>query len=111
MITNFINHFVDFIRKNTWVLVVYILILVLLFVLPGSNPDKSLPIGEDKDKSLRILNAIITSSLHFIGDIFIMMMIDDYQNGNRKSGSRYQLIATIVFTTAKLYCALFEKLK
>jgi len=97
MIRKFISSLGVFFKTNWWIVIIYVIIIAsLIHFQPKKNIEWSL------------FDAILTSSIHFVADIFILMMITEYAENKRSSGSLFQLIAMILFTIAKLYSGIVE---
>lgn len=49
---------------------------------------------------------IIVTSIHFVADIFIMMMFSSYSRLNYAQGTYYQIISLLLFLSLKIYTGL-----
>lgn len=49
---------------------------------------------------------IIVTSIHFVADIFIMMMFSSYSRSNYAQGTYYQIISLLLFLSLKIYTGL-----
>lgn len=52
------------------------------------------------------LPVVIITSIHFIADIFIMMMFSAYSHSNYSQGTYYQIISLLLFLSLKIYTGL-----
>lgn len=88
---NIVNKFIaevnNFTRKNWWVYIIYLFIIAGIFIT-------------QKD---RLLSTFLITSLHFIADIFIMMMFSSYRQRNYKEGTYFQIVSLFIFLTLKVY--------
>jgi hypothetical protein len=89
-----INHFITeskkFSRNNWWI---YILYFLMLFIIIFTEKQELVPI-------------IMVTSIHFVADIFIMMMFGSYSRSNFAQGTYYQIISLLLFLSLKIYTGL-----
>ena len=83
----FMHEIKDFSNKYWWLYLIYLSFLILIFFIQKGN----LP------------QVMITSSCHFIADIFIMMMFTAYSQQRFGPGSRFQVVSMLLFFCIKLY--------
>lgn len=79
-----------FSRVNWWVYLIYLLLLVIIFSIREEN----------------VLNVFVVTSLHFVADIFIMMMLNAYAQKEYKQGTYYQITSMLIFLSVKIYTGL-----
>lgn len=93
----FINAFARqverFFQENWWVTIIYIGMLVLIYV----------------DHAGDFIPVSLVSSLHFIGDILIMMMFTAYDEKNYKSAGYLQILSLLIFLSVKVYTGVAQK--
>lgn len=80
----------NFSRKNWWVYIIYLLILILI----------------SYNNNQKLLSTIIVSTLHFIADLFIMMMFSAYLKHYYREGTYFQIISLVIFLSIKIYTGL-----
>jgi len=92
VINNFIREVRNFSKANWWVYIIYCLLLVsILFI--------------EKDK---LASVFFITTLHFVADMFIMMMFSAYARGKNRQGTYYQVISMLVFMSLKIYTGLID---
>jgi hypothetical protein len=79
----------NFSRDNWIIYVIYLLMLATILY-------------DDANKS-SILEVVAITSIHFIADIFIMMMFSAYTRKELKQGTFFQIISMLLFLSVKLY--------
>ncbi len=87
---NFIREVKNFSRSNWWVYIIYCLLLVAILFI-------------EKDK---LPSVFFITTLHFVADMFIMMMFSAYAHGKNRQGTYYQVISMLVFMSLKIYTGL-----
>jgi len=87
----FSTELVRFTKQNYWVYPLYITLLLITFFSESGD----------------ILEVSIISTLHFISDMFIMMMISSYLAEKHAQGTVFQITAFLIFFSIKLYTAKF----
>jgi hypothetical protein len=80
----------SFSRANWWVYIIYLLILT---AISYNNKEELLP-------------TFVVSTLHFIADIFIMMMFSSYLKQLYREGTLFQIISLLIFLSIKIYTGL-----
>lgn len=80
----------SFSRANWWVYIIYLLILA---AISYNNKEE-------------LLSAVVVSTLHFIADIFIMMMFSAYLKQLYREGTLFQIISLMIFLSIKIYTGL-----
>jgi hypothetical protein len=90
LLRKFYREVKSFLLQNWWVFLIYLALMIMLY-LDGDN---------------HLLPVYIATSLHFIADVFIMMMVTSYANQNYREGTYFQLIAFLIFLSAKVYTGL-----
>lgn len=86
VLKRFITEVIQFSRNNWWVYIIYCGLLSIVFLV-------------DKDHFLFVT---LISFLHFIADIFIMMMFTAYNNSNYREGAYFQITSMLLFLTLKI---------
>ena len=92
VVQNFIKEVKSFSRANWWVYIIYFMLLGVILL-----------IEEDK-----LLSVFIITSLHFVADIFIMMMFSAYSQGENKQGTYYQVMSMLIFMSLKIYTGVID---
>ena len=87
MLKRFLVEVLHFSRTNWWVYIIYGALLAIVFI---TNRD-------------RLISVTAISFLHFVADIFIMMMLSAYSRGSYPQGSIFQAISMSLFLCLKLY--------
>lgn len=82
----FLSEVKKFSKANYWVYIAYLIIIFAVLKLDEGN----------------IAKIIVISTLHFVSDIFIMMMFSAYSVKEYKIGTYFQIIAFILFFLLKL---------
>lgn len=89
-----INHFITevrrFSRQNWWVYIMYLLILCLIYYR--------------QKHELVPVNLVV--GIHFIGDIFIMMMLNAYVQKKYALGTYFQVVSMLLFLAIKVFTGL-----
>lgn len=91
-IKNFIREVRNFSKANWWVYIIYVLLLVAILFI-------------EKDK---LASVFLITTLHFVADMFIMMMFGAYARGKNRQGTYYQVISMLVFMSLKIYTGLID---
>ena len=76
-----------FSKANWWVYVVYVVLLVAITLTDSDN----------------FLSVFLITSLHFVADIFIMMMFSAYARGEHSQGAYFQITSMLLFMSLKIY--------
>ncbi|HTE12650.1 MAG TPA: hypothetical protein VK645_16835, partial [Chitinophagaceae bacterium] len=92
VVQNFIKEVKSFSRANWWVYIIYFMLLGVILLI-------------EKDK---LLSVFIITSLHFVADIFIMMMFSAYSQGENKQGTYYQVMSMLIFMSLKIYTGVID---
>jgi hypothetical protein len=79
-----------FSRDNWWVFIIYAVLMMLIVFL-------------EEERSLGVF---VITSIHFIADIFIMMMISAYSEKRFREGTYFQIISLVLFMSLKIYTGL-----
>jgi hypothetical protein len=87
IIRNFIAEIHKFSKTNWWVYIIYAALLLGIFLTKPSD----------------VPSVLIVTSLHFIADIFIMMMLSAYSAGQYKQGTYHQIASMLLFLSIKVY--------
>ncbi|MEO6314589.1 MAG: hypothetical protein ABIU63_09095 [Chitinophagaceae bacterium] len=90
--SSFTREVKSFSRTNWWVYIIYILLLCII-VLVEKNA---------------LLSVSIITSLHFVADIFIMMMFGAYASQQNRHGTYYQVLSMLLFMALKIYTGLID---
>jgi len=92
VIKNFIREVKNFSKANWWVYIIYgLLLIAILFI--------------ENDK---LVSVFFITTLHFVADMFIMMMFSAYGHGKNRQGTYYQVISMLVFMSLKIYTGLID---
>jgi hypothetical protein len=89
-LSNFTGEVRKFSRVNWWVYLIYFLLLLLIFLIREDN----------------LMSVIIVTSLHFVADIFIMMMLSAYARHEYRQGTWHQIVSMLIFLSIKVYTGL-----
>jgi len=89
---NFIKEVKAFSRVNWWVYIIYFMLLGIILLV-------------EKNK---LPSVIVITSLHFVADIFIMMMFSAYSNNKKTQGTYYQVMSMLIFMSLKIYTGIVE---
>src|ERR1700754_416210 len=81
-----------FSKANWWVYIAYVLLLAAVFFLGAPN----------------LASVAAIPSLHFVADIFIMMMLSAYLRGDYREGAYYQIVSMLIFLSVKIYTGLMH---
>ncbi|MDD5769947.1 MAG: hypothetical protein PHE25_03185 [Candidatus Gracilibacteria bacterium] len=81
-----------FSKSNWWV---YIIFLICISIIWKTNTGN-------------IFEITIIFLLHFLGDLFVMMMSDFYKNKDKRKGSIYQIFSGIIFNIIGIYALIFN---
>lgn len=92
IVTNFKHELRQFSKKNWWVYIIYFCMLLVIFLTQKAN----LP------------RVIIVTSLHFVADIFIMMMFSAYTQQKYRQGTYFQIFSLVIFISLKINNGLSE---
>lgn len=87
-----INWIKKFSRKNWWIYIVFVFCLYFIFTTDSWN----------------IVEILIIFTFHFLWDMFMMMMWDNYANNEKKKGSIYQILGLLVFCIISIYSLIFN---
>jgi len=87
VVQNFIKEVKSFSRANWWVYIIY---FILLGIIRRVEKDDFLPV-------------FVITSLHFVADIFIMMMFSAYAKKENRRGTYYQTMSMLIFMSLKIY--------
>ena len=79
-----------FSKANWWVYIAYVLLLAAVFFSGAPN----------------MTSVAVIPSLHFVADIFIMMMLSAYLRGDYREGAYYQIVSMLIFLSVKIYTGL-----
>ena len=86
-INNFLKEVKTFSINNWWVYIIYILLLIVIIYTKSGN--------------LKVI--ILTTFLHFVADIFIMMMFSAYARKEYSEGSWFQFTSMLIFLSIKIF--------
>lgn len=78
----------SFSRANWWVYLIYLVLLLIIHF-----------VATDKD----LASVFMVTSVHFIADIFIMMMLSAYARGDYGTGTYHQIVSMLLFLSIKIY--------
>jgi hypothetical protein len=92
VVRNFIREVNKFSRLNWWVYIIYFMLLGAILLI-------------EKDK---LSPVFFITSLHFVADIFIMMMFTAYARGENRQGTYYQVMSMLLFMSLKIYTGLID---
>lgn len=92
VLKNFIDEIKSFSLRNWWLYVIYIIMLIVITITESNS----------------VPTVILTSTVHFIADIFIMMMFTAYNQGRFKSGSYFQFFSMLIFFALKLWAGVYK---
>jgi hypothetical protein len=92
VVQNFIKEVKSFSRANWWIYIIYFMLLGVILLI-------------EQDK---LLSVFIITSLHFVADIFIMMMFSAYSHGENKQGTYYQVMSMLIFMSLKIYTGVID---
>lgn len=90
---SFFKEIVSFSKNNWWVYIVY---LIMLFIL-----------GSTQTADIKVV--IMTTSLHFVADIFIMMMFSAYSAKQFNDGAYFQIISMLILLSVKIFTGYFSQ--
>ena len=88
----FVEEVKKFTKANWWVYIVYVFIMTIILI---KTTDK-------------IASVSIITTIHFIADMFIMMMISAYGRKEFKQGTYYQIVSLLLFISIKVYSGLSQ---
>ena len=92
VLKNFSREVKNFSKANWWVYIIYgLLLAAILFI--------------EKDK---LASVFFITTLHFVADMFIMMMFSAYARGKNRQGTYYQVISMLVFMSLKIYTGVID---
>ena len=83
----FIKEVKTFSKNNWWMFIIYFILLIL---------------AKENSKN-GIGSIVLVTTVHFIADIFIMMMFSSYHRSEYKLGTYFQIFSMVLFTTLKLH--------
>ena len=86
----FLTEVSHFSKANWWVYIAYTLLLAAVFFSGAPN----------------LTSVAVIPSLHFVADIFIMMMLSAYLRGDYREGAYYQIVSMLIFLSVKIYTGL-----
>ena len=92
VLKNFIREVKNFSKSNWWVYIIYCLLLTAILFI-------------EKDK---LASVFFITTLHFVADMFIMMMFSAYGRGKNRQGTYYQVISMLVFMSLKIYTGVID---
>jgi hypothetical protein len=92
-VQNFVKEVKAFSRANWWVYIIYFVLLGIILLV-------------EKEK---LLSVFIITSLHFVADIFIMMMFSAYAHAANKQGTYYQVMSMLIFMSLKIYTGIVDQ--
>ncbi len=87
LINNFTSEVKAFLKNNWWVCIMYAVLLSIVFVT----------------QEKQFVSIVVVTSLHFVADIFIMMMFSAYTNKQYARGTYFQIISSLIFLSIKIY--------
>ncbi|MFT3746944.1 MAG: hypothetical protein QM768_01445 [Agriterribacter sp.] len=79
---------VSFSKKNWWIYIIYLLMMLII------------------SRKQDIISVHLVTSVHFLADIFIMMMFSAYTRQEYKQGAYFQIVSLLLFISIKLYTGL-----
>jgi hypothetical protein len=82
----------NFSKANWWVYIAYVLLLGAVFFSDAPH----------------LGSVALIPSLHFVADIFIMMMLSAYLRGDYREGAYYQIVSMLIFLSVKIYTGLIH---
>ena len=88
----FVEEVKKFTKANWWVYIVYVFIMTIILVKTTE----------------KVASVFTVTTIHFIADIFIMMMISAYGRKQFRQGTYYQIISLLLFISIKVYSGLSE---
>ena len=92
VLQNFIKEVKAFSRTNWWVYIIYFILLGIIL----------------KVEQEKLPSVLMITSLHFVADIFIMMMFTAYSNNQKKQGTYYQVMSMLIFMSLKIYTGIVD---
>ena len=87
VLDRFIIELRKFSAANWWVYVIYLAMMAVIFYF-------------EEDSTLAVF---VVTSIHFIADIFIMMMISAYSTQKYVLGTYFQITSLLLFLSLKIY--------
>lgn len=90
VLDRFIIELRKFSAANWWVYVIYLAMMAVIFYF-------------EEDSTLAVF---VVTSIHFIADIFIMMMISAYSTQRYVLGTYFQITSLLLFLSLKIYTGL-----
>ncbi|HEY4291353.1 MAG TPA: hypothetical protein VGN00_29835 [Puia sp.] len=88
----FLAELSNFSKANWWVYIAYVLLLGAVFFSGAPH----------------LASVALIPSLHFVADIFIMMMLTAYLRGDYREGAYYQIVSMLIFLSVKVYTGLIH---
>ncbi len=82
-----------FSRENWWIYIIFFICISIIYYTNTGN----------------IFEITIVFFLHFLWDIFMMMMWDYYTKNEKKKGWMYQIFSMIVFSIISIYALIFNE--
>ncbi|HTL07236.1 MAG TPA: hypothetical protein VL307_03225 [Chitinophagaceae bacterium] len=92
LLSDFTLELKRFSRANWWIYIIYFLLLAAILMV-------------EREK---LLSVFMITSLHFVADIFIMMMFTAYANGNNQRGTYCQVMSMLLFMSLKIYTGMID---
>ena len=83
----------DFSKANWWIYIVYVVLLIAITIM-------------DRDT---FLSVFLITSLHFVADIFIMMMFSAYAREEYSQGAYFQIMSMLLFMSLKVYTGILDR--
>jgi len=83
----FIQEVKKFSKTNWWVFIIYFILLIITYFVR----EEDLP------------QVILITSLHFVADIFMMMMFYSYSYADYRKGTYFQIVSFLIFLSIKIY--------
>ena len=94
VLQNFVKEVKKFSRANWWVFIIYIILMGVIFLVQKNE--------------LASIAVFFITSLHFVADIFIMMMFSAYSRSANRQGTYYQIMSMLIFMSLKIYTGLSD---
>lgn len=88
----FIDEVSNFSKKNWFVYIIFVILLIIARYT-------------DSDNLGRVILVIL---IHFVADIFIMIMFSAYARREYQTATFFQIISTLLFLTLKIYTGLID---
>jgi hypothetical protein len=90
IVEKFFTEVAHFSKANWWVYIAYTLLLGAVFFSGAPH----------------LWSVALISSLHFVADMFIMMMFSAYLREEYQQGAHFQIISMLIFLSLKVYTGL-----